>query len=274
MSTANFTNQTAKTSKVLYTKMPNAAVVERIPELGKAAVLVYLILAYHADKNGDCFPSLSLIGKESGFKRSTVCKALKVLECEGLIDVERGTGGKGNKYKLTTLFGSTQTDTTPQPDSAQRDTQPSAQRDTQVGPKGIQELNPLTKPNEPKKSRALRFDENDREIASWMLERIRTLDPNCKEPNLDSWANDIRLMRQKNNRTPDSIRSVFGWANASSFWKSNILSPAKLRDKFTTLLTQMNGENNGNGNHKTNGHRPGRVEGDADVLAQLDALGT
>ncbi len=253
-------NNAETTSKVFYTKVPNAAVVERIPELGKAAVLVYLILAYHADEVGYCFPSLSLISRKTGFKRNTVCKALGVLKRNGLIEVEHGKGGKGNEYKLTTLCGSTKRDTTLQPDSTKRDTQTRAQRDTQVGPKGIQELEPLTKPIKQESScRTFRFDEGDREIAEWMFSLIRKLNPKHKEPNLEHWANDIRLMREQDKRTPEDIRAVFAWANSDSFWHKNILSPEKLRKQFDQLTLNRNGDTN-NGNHTSNGHRPGRVE--------------
>jgi hypothetical protein len=39
---------------------------------------------------------------------------------------------------------------------------------------------------------------------------------------------------------------VFGWANQDGFWKSNILSPAKLREKFSQLKIQMEGKKDGN----------------------------
>jgi hypothetical protein len=68
-----------------------------------------------------------------------------------------------------------------------------------------------------------------------MLSLIRALDPKCKQPNLDKWANEIRLMRERDKRTDREIRATFTWANRDSFWQSNILSPSKLRDKFSTL---------------------------------------
>ena len=91
---------------------------------------------------------------------------------------------------------------------------------------------PPLKPSCPK----LRFDEEDHSTASWMLAKILEVLPGLHQPNLDKWANEIRLMRERDRRTYIEIREVFSWANADSFWKSNILSPEKFRDKFNQLL--------------------------------------
>jgi hypothetical protein len=103
----------------------------------------------------------------------------------------------------------------------------------------------------PSSSRAkLRFDVADRETASWMFGLIKALDGNHKQPNLDQWANDIRLTREQDHRTDAEIRATFQWANQDGFWKSNILSPTTLRKKFTTLILKMKSGANGNGNSK------------------------
>lgn len=68
-----------------------------------------------------------------------------------------------------------------------------------------------------------------------MFGLIQAMNPGHRKPNLDHWANDIRLMREQDHRTDEDIRLVFGWANADSFWRTNILSPGKLRDQFDML---------------------------------------
>jgi hypothetical protein len=44
-----------------------------------------------------------------------------------------------------------------------------------------------------------------------------------------------RLLIDKDGRTPDEIVRVIDWATGDSFWKSNILSMAKLRDKYDQI---------------------------------------
>jgi len=71
-----------------------------------------------------------------------------------------------------------------------------------------------------------------------MFSLIQQIDAKSKKPNLERWANEIRLTREIDNRTDQEIRRVFWWANQNTFWRGNILSPAKLREKFTQLLAQ------------------------------------
>lgn len=85
------------------------------------------------------------------------------------------------------------------------------------------------------------FTEDDAKAASWMFACIKALNPNHRQPNLDSWANDVRLMRERDKRSLEQIRSTFTWANNHSFWQQNILSPSKLREKFDNLLVQIGG---------------------------------
>ncbi len=83
--------------------------------------------------------------------------------------------------------------------------------------------------------------ENDRDLrcARWMFEMILTIRDRFKRPNFQSWARDIRLMRERDGRTYEEIYQVFRWANNNEFWRVNILSPAKLRKQFDRLALQM-----------------------------------
>jgi N-acetylneuraminic acid mutarotase len=78
-----------------------------------------------------------------------------------------------------------------------------------------------------------------------MFSKIQDLGGNPKEPSFEKWANTIRLMREGDKRTDEEIRAVFTWANQDGFWKSNILSPDKLREKWQTLNLKMKGSRNG-----------------------------
>jgi len=75
----------------------------------------------------------------------------------------------------------------------------------------------------------------DRADAEWMFGLIRVVVPSAREPNYDTWGNDVRLMREQDKRTRQQIVDLFRWANADSFWRTNILSPEKLREKWTSL---------------------------------------
>lgn len=97
-------------------------------------------------------------------------------------------------------------------------------------------LNPIPSTSKTKsRTRKVIFQDQDLATAKWMLKLLQDLNPNHKSPNFNEWANTIRLMRERDNRSDEEIRRVFQFANNDDFWKSNILSPAKLREKFDTL---------------------------------------
>lgn len=82
-----------------------------------------------------------------------------------------------------------------------------------------------------------KFKYSDRQFkfAEAMLEKIKNIAPNTKTPNLESWANSIRLLNETDSVDLDQAWKVFCWANRDSFWKTNILSASKFRDKYSQL---------------------------------------
>lgn len=61
---------------------------------------------------------------------------------------------------------------------------------------------------------------------------------NAKEPNFQKWADDFRKMIEIDKRDQDHLREVMQWSQRDSFWKGNILSANKLRQKFDQLAVQ------------------------------------
>lgn len=84
------------------------------------------------------------------------------------------------------------------------------------------------------------FSNDDLKAAEWIFHLIRKLNPSFREPKFESWANDIRLMRERDNRTHKDICELFHWANQDRFWSVNILSPATLRAKWDQLSMKRN----------------------------------
>lgn len=56
---------------------------------------------------------------------------------------------------------------------------------------------------------------------------------------LDKWNEDMDKINRLDGYSYDQIENVIDWCQNDTFWKSNILSPKKLREKFPTLLLQM-----------------------------------
>lgn len=87
------------------------------------------------------------------------------------------------------------------------------------------------------------------------LSRLDSLSTTEKERTVQSWAKDIALLTGKDNQKPSTVEEVIKWATHDNFWRANILSAKKLREKWDTLTAQMNkGDNHGShkGNNKPN----------------------
>jgi hypothetical protein len=83
-----------------------------------------------------------------------------------------------------------------------------------------------------------RGTEDDEKCARWLFGRIVANNPKHRPPNIAAWANDVRLMRERDGRTHHEICELFAWAQSDSFWHANILSAAKLREKWDQLTLQ------------------------------------
>lgn len=119
--------------------------------------------------------------------------------------------------------------------------------------------------NKKNSSRKRVYDESSvhYQLANRLYQKILIDDPSFKQPNMDTWADSIRLMIEQDNRTVEAIEYLIDWSQANSFWKSNILSTKKLREKATTLIRQIKAdkakENKANSG-SSNSRRQGRTE--------------
>jgi uncharacterized protein YdaU (DUF1376 family) len=105
-----------------------------------------------------------------------------------------------------------------------------------------------------------KFDDVDIQLSIQIYTSLLTINPKHKEPNHNTWANDIRLMRDRDKRTHAEIWDLFKWANHHHFWQANILSPSKLRKQWDKLTIQRESEN---GQNKSS-------QGSASTIGQFD----
>ena len=69
-------------------------------------------------------------------------------------------------------------------------------------------------------------------------------DPKAKTPapgsaHYGKWCADVDRLHRIDDRDWTEIEAVVRWCQGDSFWKANILSASKLREKFATLVMQM-----------------------------------
>ncbi len=104
----------------------------------------------------------------------------------------------------------------------------------------------IDKKNKP--SPAARFSEEDESLANQIFVKIKSVSAKSPTPDFKKWADQIRLMREVDGHTHQEISEVFIWANMDDFWKTNILSIAKLREQFPQLSAKKEAQKNGQRN--------------------------
>lgn len=68
----------------------------------------------------------------------------------------------------------------------------------------------------------------------------------CTPPAItDKWLAAARLLMDKDGRTEEQIHRAIDWCQDSDFWRSNIHSMPKLRERYDTLRQQAERESKG-----------------------------
>ena len=84
-------------------------------------------------------------------------------------------------------------------------------------------------------------ESNEMKLSKYLFGYILKSDPKKKEPNYQKWSKAFDLILRIDKRELEEVKKIIKYCQADSFWQGNILSPTKLRDKYTQLLIQMNG---------------------------------
>lgn len=88
-----------------------------------------------------------------------------------------------------------------------------------------------------------KFEIYDLELAELLFKRMQENNPSVKQPNLNKWAEEVRLMRERDQRTVEQIKYLINWTQQNEFWKANILSISKLRKQWDQLVLKAKEQN-------------------------------
>jgi len=61
-----------------------------------------------------------------------------------------------------------------------------------------------------------------------------------RESTIARWADDIDKLNRLDGQSWEDIERIIAWSQADDFWKLNILSGKKLREKFNQLMPKAN----------------------------------
>ena len=213
--------------------------------------LVLLKLADNANDKGECFPSYQHIADHCEVSRRSVISHIDALIKMGLVEKKsrkNQDGSSSNLYILHLEKGSenisppserisppSENGSLPPSENISPITNHSINQSINHIDLSLQTKTPATSP-----AKKFSFSEMDLAMAKEMFARIQKLNPNHKQPNFEAWANDIRLLGERDGKSYPEIIDLFEWANQDRFWQANILSPRKLREKWDVLVLQRN----------------------------------
>lgn len=89
------------------------------------------------------------------------------------------------------------------------------------------------------KKRIYPDDDSNKKLAVLLFRKI-SQNQNIKEPDLDNWANTIRLTIESDKRAGKEVQDMIVWATQDEFWKGVVLSASSLRRNFDKMNAQKN----------------------------------
>ncbi len=128
----------------------------------------------------------------------------------------------------------------------------------------------LTAPKPPKLKTVYGEESDAMQLAREFARGLREVKPDVKLPKQadgwQSWAREFDLMARVDHRPREKIVAVMAYARRSSFWRSVVLSPRSLREKFDRLDLQReedanNGRVSGDRRHTAGGRGSGPARG-------------
>ena len=229
--------------------------------------LLMLALADNANDSGVSFPSWNNLMTKTSMSRNSLSKWLNALEEKQLIfrkQRSRKNGSKtSNKFLIYPLQNKEFLDEedlllfeelytkAPKGELAQyqkANYPQSTKRRTSTVPKGELPKHPKVPKGEllEPSLNTLTITTNHHlslatNIANYLLNKISTINPSFKKPNIDTWAKDIEKAIRIDGRTEQELISCIDWiyTKDGEFWQKNILSGKKLREKFDTMNMQV-----------------------------------
>ena len=207
-------------------------------------LLVLLAIADNANHEGDnAFPSNAELSRKSRLSQRGVRYALRGLEEAGCIVTTPQAGPGGcNRYRVVMDPASI---AAPPADIAGGHILPGGNLEQQGGQSvtdGVSQIAPVTvlepSTNPKNKTSPVADAPANRDDAERLCQHLadRIVANGSKRPKITkAWRDAARLLIDKDGRTEEQVHHAIDWCQSDSFWKANILSMPKLREKYDQL---------------------------------------
>lgn len=193
------------------------------PHIEPSAVKLYAIIRGLSDRYGYCYASNEYLASSIGYKTTQLKKFLTDLKTHGYVEIE--TNRSGVKWDRRIYIS----------DKFNKFLRRSVERPCKVGG--------ATTNNKNNKKEEYKYYVPSAEasgLATFLLNAIRKIKPDFKQPNIDKWSKEIERMINIDKRSPQKIKEIIEWLPSNEFWLMNVLSAYKLREKFDRLELEKN----------------------------------
>ena len=199
-------------------------------------------LNMYVGNNASAWPSQATLARAMNSGRRSIQRWQQEMEAMGVIQVDVGRGcQQTNRYRmdLSSLPIPTATNSAPRAPLPEVNSAPHAPLIAHHVRLNSAPRAHRKNMKEHRKEHSPKSGGPDLQTAEFIWDLIHEMQPDRKPPNLTTWANTIRLMRERDGRTHEQIRELFRRANQDEFWCTNILSPDKLRTKWDNLTLKL-----------------------------------
>lgn len=212
-----------------------------------AKLLLLVCIADYANAERIAWPSVASLGRRCRMSSRYVQRMLREIEADGELEIVKRTNNS-NVYRVRIT----------RPDhGVVTDELPFAPPDRPPAPGSPDPLNPV--PPKPSREPSIKdpvppaakieASKEAKEFVTWFLTLLQHTGAKAirtTESSELSWAVCYDRLVGIDARPPAEVRAVCEWARRDDFWRSNFLSPMKLRDKkqgvsyYDRFLTKMN----------------------------------
>jgi len=110
--------------------------------------------------------------------------------------------------------------------------------------------NPPKKTNKKSATKQQKYSEDNTyyKLATYFYKRVEKVAADAgishliRKSNMQTWADDMRKLIELDEVDKHLAKEVMDWVTQDSFWRTNVLSAKKLREKFMELAIKMNAQ--------------------------------
>lgn len=242
--------------------------ITRSKQLTAESKAIYAYLASFSGNSEMCYPSIQLMLNELGMSKTRFYKHMGLLIEKGIVTKQQEKQENRfckNTYIISSFpsFEDTRIEDTQNRDTQIEDTQNLTTNSNSIKTNSIKRNNNKTNSIKDiivETAKALptlsKFTDDSFElkVVETIIHSCLEIYPNSKVPSTraekEKWGIEVSRMLEIDKRTEDEIISTLKFATTDSFWKSNIRSTKKFREKYETLCIQSKQKKQGNKSNK------------------------